>query len=253
MDISWAQWLVLLVAAVLIGITKTAIGGLATIAVAIFAFVFPAKESTAASLVLLISGDVLAVSLYRAQADWRLIRSLLPAVLPGIGLGVVFMHFVDNKVMLIGIGACIGVTLLVQLIMSLRHKDAPAEQDAKASLGLTVGAGVAAGFVTLVGNAAASVMSLYLLATHTNKMRFVASSAWFYFIVNLVKLPFMVGLGVLNWHHVLILLTLIPFVIGAGFLGKQLLARINQGQFEKITLVFTVIACVLLLGRGILA
>jgi len=248
------QWLILGVAALLVGITKTSISGLGTIVVTLFAFVFPAKESTATSLFLLMAGDVLAVALYSRQADWKLIRSLLPAVVPGIVVGAVFMHFVDNKVMLIGIGACIGLTLIVQAIVSLREAHGPAPApDATPNRALTMGTGVMAGFVTLVGNAAAAVMSLYLLATHTDKMRFVASAAWFYCIVNLVKVPFIVALGIVNWHHVLVLSTLVPLTVVSGLLGKRFLTRLNQKQFERITLVMTIIACITLLVRGFLA
>ncbi|MCL2782365.1 MAG: sulfite exporter TauE/SafE family protein [Propionibacteriaceae bacterium] len=258
---SLVQWLILAVAALLVGVTKTSIGGLGVIVVALFAFVFPAKESTASSTFLLISGDILAVSLYHKQADWHLIRSLLPAVIPGIALGALFMHLVDDKVMLIGIGSCIAVTLIVQLILRIHatiakttDDDATDTEHAGAKrAALTIGTGVAAGFVTIVGNAAAAVMSLYLLVTHTNKMRFVASAAWFYCIVNLCKVPFLISLRVLNWHHVIILVTLVPLVLISGLLGRRFLTRINQGQFEGITLVTTIVACVILLVRGILA
>ncbi len=72
-------------AALIIGYSKTALGGLAVIAVAIFATVLPAKESTAAILAILIVGDVIACWHYRHDADWSLIKRLLPAVVPGPG------------------------------------------------------------------------------------------------------------------------------------------------------------------------
>ena len=253
MGVSLDQWLILALAAVLVGITKTSISGLGAIVVALFAFVFPAKESTATSLFLLISGDVLAVSLYRSQADWKLIRGLLPAVIPGVAVGAVFMHFVDDKIMLIGIGACIGATLLVQLILHIRAHATDDIAEKPANPALTIGTGVLAGFVTIVGNAAAAVMSLYLLVTHTPKLRFVASAAWFYFIVNIIKVPFIVSLGIVDWNHVVVLATLMPLVVVAGLLGKRFLTHINQRQFERITLITTILACVILLVRGILA
>ena len=74
-------------AAAIIGYSKTALGGLAVIAVAIFATVLPAKESTAAILAILIVGDVIACWHYRHDADWSLIKRLLPAVVPGLVVG----------------------------------------------------------------------------------------------------------------------------------------------------------------------
>ena len=46
----------LVVAALLVGFAKTSIGGLGSVAVALFASVMPARESTAAVLLLLLIG-----------------------------------------------------------------------------------------------------------------------------------------------------------------------------------------------------
>ena len=72
------EWLPLIVAALIIGIAKTSFGGLGSVAVALMALVMPTKESTAAALLLLITGDIVAVLRYRSNADWGMLRSLLP-------------------------------------------------------------------------------------------------------------------------------------------------------------------------------
>ena len=64
------QWVLLGLAALLVGFAKTAIGGAASISVAAFAAVLPARQSTGILLPLLICGDVLAVSIYRRHANW---------------------------------------------------------------------------------------------------------------------------------------------------------------------------------------
>ena len=93
------------VAALIIGYSKTALGGLGVVAVAIFATVLPAKESTAAILMVLIVGDVIACWHYRRDPDWSLIRRLLPAVCPGLVLGTLFLRVVDDDVLRRSIGA----------------------------------------------------------------------------------------------------------------------------------------------------
>jgi uncharacterized membrane protein YfcA len=70
-------------AAFIIGVSKTSVGGVATLAVGIFGALMPAKESTAAVLLLLIIGDVIGVLSYHKHADWGLLKKLLPSVLPG--------------------------------------------------------------------------------------------------------------------------------------------------------------------------
>ena len=56
----WA-WAALGVAAVVIGISKTALPGGSILAIALFAAVLPARTSTAATLLLLMVGDVFAL------------------------------------------------------------------------------------------------------------------------------------------------------------------------------------------------
>ena len=112
-------------AAVVIGFSKTGLGGLAVVSVAIFATILPAKQSTAAILVLLIVGDLVAVWHYRRDADWSLIRRLLPAVLPGLVLGSLFLGVVSDAVLRRSIGVVLLVLLLLQLVVKWRS-DAPA-------------------------------------------------------------------------------------------------------------------------------
>ncbi len=118
-------------AAVVIGFSKTALGGLAVVSIAIFATILPAKESTAAVLVLLIVGDFVAVWHYRHDADWSLIRRLLPAVLPGLVIGSFFLAHVSDGVLRRGIGAVLLALLLTQLMLTWR-REAPDVHRARA-------------------------------------------------------------------------------------------------------------------------
>ena len=54
-------WIALIAAAALIGLAKTAVPGLASVAAALFALVLPAKESTGVMLALLLIGDMIAL------------------------------------------------------------------------------------------------------------------------------------------------------------------------------------------------
>ena len=69
LDFSLLDFSLLALAASLVGLSKTAMPGAGTIAVALFAAVLPAKESTGALLVLLILGDLFAVWTYHLHAD----------------------------------------------------------------------------------------------------------------------------------------------------------------------------------------
>ena len=97
------------IAALLVGFAKTAIGGVGSIAIAIFALVLPTKESTAAILLLLLIGDVVAVWHYRRDADLGLLKRLIPAVLPGLALGALFLAWVDDTTLRRAIGGLLLV------------------------------------------------------------------------------------------------------------------------------------------------
>ena len=97
-------WVALALAALLVGLAKTAVPGLGTLAAALFAAVLPARASTAALLVLLIVGDALALAMYRRHADWPTLLRLFPGVLVGLATGAVFLAFADDTWVRRGIG-----------------------------------------------------------------------------------------------------------------------------------------------------
>jgi hypothetical protein len=54
--------------------------------------------------------------------------------------------------------------------------------------------GILAGAATMLANAAGPVFAIYLIAVGLPKMEFVGTSAWFFFIINLFKVPFSIAL-----------------------------------------------------------
>ena len=131
-----------LVSALVIGISKTSVGGIAAVAVAAFAHVMPAKESTAAVLLLLIIGDLVAVRIYHKHADWGMLKRLLPSVLPGIALGALFLKFVSDSVMKTSLGVMLLGMVALQLWQRRRRPD---REDRPLAHGYAIATGVAAG------------------------------------------------------------------------------------------------------------
>ena len=60
------------------------------------------------------------------------------------------------------------------------------------------------GFTTMVANAGGPVLSLYLLSAGFRKLGFLGTSAWFFLIVNTSKVPFSVGLGLIDARSLLL-------------------------------------------------
>jgi uncharacterized membrane protein YfcA len=254
-DLSLDVWLWLALAGVLVGLAKTAINGVGSIAVVIFAAVLPARESTGAILPLLLCGDVLAVAWYRRHADWATMWRLVPGVLPGLLLGVWFLSVADDQVMRRTIAVILLAMCALQLWQRGHRPAPPAESPGRApgqSTGhahtpTTLGTGVAAGFATMTANAAGPITTVYLIRSGLPMLRMIGTGAWFYLAVNLAKVPFSAGLGLITSTSLVRDALLLPALLVGAALGIVLVGRLEQHQFEVVALVFSAASAVLLL------
>ena len=74
------EWLLLAIAACAVGLSKSGMPAFGPVPAALFATVLPAKASTGAVLGLLLVGDLIAVRMYHAHADWKILRRLIPSI-----------------------------------------------------------------------------------------------------------------------------------------------------------------------------
>jgi hypothetical protein len=111
-----------------------------------------------------------------------------------------------------------------------------------------VAIGVVAGFATMTANAAGPVTTLYLLLAGLPVLGLLGTAAWFFLLVNLAKVPFSVGLDLMNGPVLLMDLALVPALLVGALLGWLVAKRIARRRFEDVTLVLTVIAALALLS-----
>lgn len=227
----------LVVGAVAIGVSKTALPGVTTLAVAIFAAVLPARASTGTILLLLLVADAVAITTYWRDADWTTLRRLVPGVLAGVLLGAVFLGVAGDRVTKVFIGVLLLVLIAVTLLLMRR----PRPPQVQGRVGRAV-YGTLAGFTTMSANAGGPVMSMYLLASDFAVTSFLGTSAWFFFLVNVVKLPFSLALGVIRPETLWIDLVLAPVVLASAYGGRLLAARMDPVLFGRIVTVLTVLS-----------
>ncbi|WP_405923157.1 sulfite exporter TauE/SafE family protein [Streptomyces sp. NBC_00035] len=249
--ISVWEFAALAAAALLVGFSKTAVSGANTVSLAIFAAVLPARASTGVLLPILIVGDVLAVLTYRRHAHWPTLWRLFPAVAVGVVFGTLFLVWADDGVVRTSIGAILLLMAAVTL-WRRRTADKDEEPDSVATRKGRIQArsyGVLGGFTTMVANAGGPVMSMYLLSAGFRKLGFLGTSAFFFLIVNVSKVPFSVGLGLIDGNSLLLDAALAAFVLPGAVLGKWAVNRINQRLFEQLVIAATVVGGVQLLLR----
>ncbi len=245
------QFAALALAALLVGFSKTAVSGANTVSLAIFAAVLPARASTGVLLPLLIAGDVLAVLTYRRHAHWPTLLRLFPAVAAGVVLGTLFLKWAGDGAVRTSIGAILLFMAAVTVWRRRTAESAPGP-DAVVTRSGRIKArsyGVLGGFTTMVANAGGPVMSMYLLSAGFRKLGFLGTSAFFFLIVNVSKVPFSVGLGLIDGRSLLLDAALVAFVVPGALLGRWAVHRINQRLFEQLVIAATVLGGVHLLLR----
>jgi len=235
-------------AALLVGFSKTAVSGANTVSLAIFAAVLPARASTGILLPVLIVGDILAVLTYRRHAHWPTLWRLFPAVAAGVVLGTLFLVWADDEIVRTSIGAIL--LLMAGVTVWRRRRPGEGAPDAVTTRSGRLKArsyGVLGGFTTMVANAGGPVMSMYLLSAGFRKLGFLGTSAFFFLIVNVAKVPFSAGLGLIDRRSLLLDAALVLFVVPGALLGKWAVHRINQRLFEQLVIAATVVGGVQLL------
>lgn len=210
------------------GCSKTGIPGAGVLGVVLLANLMPdTRQSVGVLLPLLIAADLFAVSYYRRHADWRLILRLLPWTLAGLALGTFTLYFNEEY----DFSVLLGVMVLLMLILdSLRIRlgwnDIPHHPVFAAFLG------IATGFSTTIGNIAGPLMSLYLISLGLDKHRFMGSMAWFFLIINCLKVPLFVFTGMITLPSLQLSLHFLPGIVIGALLGRFLFTRIPQKPFQ---------------------
>jgi uncharacterized membrane protein YfcA len=226
-SLSALAWAGLVIGAMIVGVSKTGLPGANTLGIALFAAALPAKESTGAMLLLLILGDVMALSLYRRHADWKTIIRLAPSVIAGLALGAIFLALVGDT----WVKRSIGVLLIVVVLLTLWRRR---------------GAEVRPGRGSAIANAGGPPMSMYFLASRFSVHTFLGTAAWFFAIINIVKLPISIGLGIITVPTLWIdLILVVPVLVGAA-IGRYLITKLSQKTFETIVVVLTLVGAVYL-------
>jgi uncharacterized membrane protein YfcA len=90
-------------------------------------------------------------------------------------------------------------------------------------------------------------MVIYLLAMRLDKIEFVGTQAWFFFVVNWLKVPFSSNLNMMTVESVKLDLLMLPFIAVGAVLGIFFLKRIPQKAFAAVVQILAAGAAVKLL------
>ena len=205
------------------------------VSVLLMAEVMPARESTGTVLPLLICGDILAVVVFQKHAQWPQIWKVMPPALVGIFIGYFLMKQIPDHVFRPLIG---WIIMSLALIQVWRKRNPESLLHIPHTRGFAWMMGGASGITTMMANSAGPVMAIYLLAVSLPKLAFVGTAAWFFLIINLIKVPFSAQLGLINGSSLALDFALVPAVACGIWLGRYLITILPQELFETLTLFF---------------
>lgn len=244
--LSVTAWLLACLAALGVGISKSGFAGVSLVHVLVMASIFGDKESTGIVLPMLVMGDIGAVVAFKRHAVWRHVGRTLPIACVGVAIGSVLMKYVfTSAVYRPFIGWTVFVLVLLQLWRMMnptRFEHVPHSWAFAAIMGLL------AGVTTMMANAAGPVMGMYFLAVGLPKYQLTGTSAWFFLIINLYKIPFSLWLNLISGPTFLFNLVLAPIIFVGLFFGRWLLGHVPQRMFDSLILIFAAIVALWRIG-----
>ncbi|MPW24719.1 TSUP family transporter [Alkalibaculum sp. M08DMB] len=243
-DLTLIQWILLIISAIFVGLSKTSISAFLMIVIPIIASVFGGKESTGIILPMLIVGDVFALYYYNRHADWKDVIKLLPWTAIGLGLGIFVGNFINDQTFI----SIIAISIMLCLIILIYCEVKGDKLIVPKGFWFHGFAGILTGFTSMIGNAAGPIFSVYLLSLGFNKNKFLGTTAWFFFIVNISKIP----LQVIFWHNIslnnaMFTAILIPAIAFGAVIGSFLIKKINEKLFKYAIIMMTAIVAIKLL------
>lgn len=238
---SFLFWLLAIVGVLLTGISKSGFaGGAGVVAVPILALVMPVPQAAALMLPLLIVMDIKAIQLYRQHINKRVLFSIIPAALAGIIIGSLLLTYTPGSVLEVTLGV---ISILFACWQSLTP-----------FFGKMRGAGILWGMIsgitsTLI-HAGGPPINIYLIAKALPKLTWLATSAIFFGVMNIIKvIPYsLTG----QWQTEILWLSLIlaPVAYLGIWLGHAIQHRFSEQHFMAICRVLLFVSGLLLLTKA---
>ncbi|MEY2611864.1 MAG: hypothetical protein RL069_676 [Planctomycetota bacterium] len=99
----------------------------------------------------------------------------------------------------------------------------------------------------MLANAAGPVFGLFLISIGLPKKEFVGTAAWFFLILNVLKIPLSWNLGLIGEQSLMVNALLAPLILLGLFAGRAIAKRISQKSFEMVILALSILAAMQLL------
>lgn len=245
--IDYTFWAVAIAAVFIVGLSKSGlVGSMGMVAVPVLALVMPARDATGMMLPVLLAMDAIAIWVYRKEANWHVLRIMLPGAVVGTIVGWLLWSVVTDAQVLLVVGI-ITILFMLDALLPLRKRlpDTPPSRPWGAFWGAT------AGLTSFISHTGGPPFQIYTLPLKMTPTVYSATTAFFFAIVNTMKLAPFYFLGQLSVSNLELSAALIPFgLLGVG-IGVYLVRRISTKAFYQIAYVLILLLGIKILYDGI--
>lgn len=231
----------LIASALIVGFSKAGIQGATIPAVAMMAFIFGGKNSAGIMLPMLMVGDVVAIFKYGKKGNMRDVLKLMPPTVVGIVLGAFIGSWINDAQFKLLIGVIVIVCVLLLAVREFRKQTIalPDNSVIKSSVGIV------SGFSSMIGNAAGPIFNVYILALNLKKESMIGTTAWFFFLMNILKLPFHIFLwGTIDGATLKYTFIALPFIGIGAWGGIWIVNHISENWYRRLIILMTAITAV---------
>lgn len=216
-------------AVLLLGISKSGFGaGFGSLAVPMMALAISVPQAAAVLMPLLLLMDLLGIAAFRKDFDFPLLKFLVPFGLVGTVVGALLFRVLDAQTVAALVGAFTLLFLAQRLLFPPRPNSAPPPKWLGALLTIT------SGFTSFVAHAGGPPISAYVIPLRLSPVKFTATLAFFFFVINLSKWIPYAWLGLLDWRNMATSLVLLPLAPVGVWVGVRMARTISPLWFYRI-------------------
>ncbi len=216
-------------AVLLLGVSKSGFGaGFGSLAVPIMALSVSVPQAAAILMPVLLLMDILGMAAFRKDFDLKLLKFLIPFGLVGIVIGALLFKALDPRTVA-GIVGVFTLLFLAQRLLFAPKVDSPPPPRWLGAI-LTV----TSGFTSFISHAGGPPINAYVIPLRLSPIKFTATMAFFFFVINLAKWIPYAWLDLLDTRNMATSLVLLPIAPIGVLVGVRLARRISQALFYQL-------------------
>lgn len=248
LELTWAGWVLAVVAAIAVGLSKGGLAMVGIISVPLMSLVMSPVQAAGLLLPIYVVSDVGGLIAFRRNLDRRVLMLALPGAMVGIAVGWATASIVPVRGVTLIVGI-IGLGFALNALIRPALDAAPRQPRGRVA---TIWGGLA-GYTSFVSHSGAPLWQVYAQPLHLSPLVYAGTTTWFFAIGNWVKLIPYAALGQLSSANLATAAVLMPISLVAVWAGLRLVRIIPPLLFYRLITWGLLLVSLRLIWQGIAA